>query len=129
MQPIRAENIIGNFTHVEAWREIGTEDNPDFEANWANYTTISAHNTAAFFKDPFGMVHIKGLVTHTVGGAATSVFYLPEGYRPVKRGIFATIGTGDTLCRVDVLANGGVYLVAGDASSYLAIDVISFRVV
>jgi hypothetical protein len=44
-------------------RQTCSDSNPfDYSPKvWANYDS-RVHNTAAFYKDPFGMVHLKGLI-------------------------------------------------------------------
>ena len=44
--------------------------------------------TAAFYKDPFGLVHLKGTVT----GGNGVIFVLPPGYRPTKVNTIPTLG-------------------------------------
>jgi len=75
--PIRAEQIIGNFTHVEDWHEVGTAGEPVFENSWVNFDT---DRPARFYKDPLGIVHLSGLIK--TGSIGTVAFTLPEGYRP-----------------------------------------------
>ena len=49
-----------------------------FQNGWANQGT--GWETAAYLKDPFGFVHLKGVIT---GGADDTIaFTLPAGYRP-----------------------------------------------
>jgi len=72
---------------VEEWHEIGTSGEPAFENSWVNFSAADA--TAAFYKDPFGMVYVKGMVkTGTIGLA---VFTLPVGYRPTLSRNYATV--------------------------------------
>jgi hypothetical protein len=65
---------------VEEWRYVGTPGNPAFQNSWVNFNE-STHEHAAFFKDPFGIVHLKGIIKN--GSAINTVaFTLPVGYRP-----------------------------------------------
>ena len=61
----------------EAWHEIGAPGEPRFEQNWGNLESFS--ESAAFYKDAMGIVHLRGLVT---GGTGELMFRLPPGYRP-----------------------------------------------
>lgn len=72
---LRAWNIVGQ---VEEWHEIGGSGEPAFENSWAN--AGGAYETAAFYKDPFGRVHMKGRIG--TGSAGTTAFTLPTKYRP-----------------------------------------------
>jgi hypothetical protein len=46
-------------------------------------------STAAFYKDPFGVVHLKGMVAKS-GGTAV-IFVLPAGYRPAQTSCLPTV--------------------------------------
>jgi len=63
----------------EAWNEIGTAGKPAFQSGWTNYG--NGWDSAAYMKDSFGFVHIKGMVK---GGPSLEsiIFTLPIGYRP-----------------------------------------------
>jgi hypothetical protein len=128
---------------VQAWREIGAAGQPGFTQYclslcydiWSNYDT--GHNSAAFYKDPLGVVRLKGLVK--VGALPVlaipiscdemSIFVLPAGYRPAKTTIFTTL-QNETFARVDILPSGAVVMCgpfevwAGD---YWLLDEIAFR--
>jgi hypothetical protein len=61
---------------------------------------------AAFYKDPTGIVHLRGTVT---GGTAAFMFRLPPGYRPAaEKFITFAVNCSGVLC-----ANG-----AGEAQIY-----------
>jgi hypothetical protein len=63
---------------TEAWHEVGKPGEPAFQHGWGNGDPLQ--ETAAFYKDREGVVHLKGVV---VGGAFdTMMFHLPVGYRP-----------------------------------------------
>jgi hypothetical protein len=55
------------------WIEV-----PAFSGGWSNYN--NGIETAAYWRDPWGRVHVRGAVA---GGVITSpAFTLPVGYRP-----------------------------------------------
>ena len=55
---------------------------PTLLNSWVNFD-VAINNSAGYYKDAFGIVHLRGLVkTGTVGLA---IFALPVGYRPVKQ--------------------------------------------
>ena len=95
---------------AEPWHEVGTPGEPAFRSafgdsssgncdaaggcEWANFSD-GLHNSAAFYRDPYGQVHLKGLVCRAytfastcppsvAGGGAQNddVYQLPPGYRP-----------------------------------------------
>lgn len=123
---------------------MGATGEPAFNktsfCNWSNFDAF--HNTAAFYKDQFGVVHLKGLVklsdestTGICSANATvlTVFQLPEGYRPATREVHATI-SNEQLGRVNVDAADG-RVSAGtatpnsvtNAKAWLSLDGITFR--
>jgi hypothetical protein len=85
----------------EEWHEIGAPGEPTFGDGWTNATPTyicggqSAgcveYNTAGFYKDSLGVVHLKGAIKLDVGscnGCSSIAFRLPEGYRPAKAAVF-----------------------------------------
>src|SRR5689334_8472746 len=56
----------------EAWHEIGAAGQPAFENGWVNESPTT-ETTAAFYKDPFGVIHLKGLIT---SGTNNTIFTL-----------------------------------------------------
>ena len=102
-------------TRVEAWQA------PAFENGWGNFGGI--HATAGYWKDPHGVVHLRGLVKDGVIGAA--ICTLPAGYRPIAYEIFGVISNG-ALGRLDVNTSGAVQATAG-SNVYLSLAGITFR--
>lgn len=109
---------------VDRRHEVGGDGEPAFVGTWTNYG--SGYEVASFYRDPFGRVHLSGLVRS--GTAGTTIFSLPGGYRPRARELFAVV-TGnpvDTLGRIEVTANGDVLHVTG-STDYVQLHGISFR--
>ena len=116
----RIEKLVGN---CEDWHEVGESGEPAFENSWVNYG--SGFESAGFYKDPFGRVHLKGLVkTGTVGVA---MFTLPSGYRPSATVLFSVHSNGAE-GRVDINSSGAVIAVSPSNNAYVSLDGISFRV-
>jgi hypothetical protein len=132
-------------TTSEAWRVVGTSGQPEFGKGlrttpmWQNFDT--SHNSAAFYKDSTGVVHIRGVVSwiNNTGNTGTvrmacnhnnAIFTLPQGYRPAKREVLLSV-SNDAPIRVTVDAFGGVYPCneTRDWSTghWISIDGISFR--
>jgi hypothetical protein len=121
----------------EPWNEIGpgTGCGPGgtdhfCAAGLGNYG--SGANTTAYFKDPFGVVHLKGTVKNSAATNEHQLFYLPEGYRPAGDGAYA-VAKGNDIGIVDVLSSGAVLFVSSIFGNSLAqneavsLDGISFR--
>src|SRR3954469_22536714 len=79
----------------EGWHEVGAAGEPKFNYDHGtpryddSYVNLdpTKYNTAAFYKDPLGIVHLKGAITPrdtTLGASCDShsIFQLPAGYRP-----------------------------------------------
>ena len=112
---------------AEALRTVGAAGQPGFNSNafcsWGNYDTPFAQ--ASFYKDPWGSVHLQGLVKATDGAGAGCepatfgvdqlIFNLPEGYRPARRSVYTVISNSQ-LARVDVDPSGWVSVDGGTAN-------------
>lgn len=59
--------------------------------------------TIAYWKDPFGVVHLKGAASFTSG--TNPVFTLPAGFRPSLQKLFAAAGLGAATTPVAVVVN------------------------
>lgn len=128
-----ARYLVGNPTvrfesfqlpAVEARNYVGDTGRPAFSGAWANYNTAT-HESAGYYKDPLGRVHLLGVVKSGVAG--TAIFTLPSGYRPKLKEMFAVITGGpDAIGRIDVGSDGIVTHVSG-STGYVQISGISFR--
>lgn len=109
---------------VDRRHEVGGDGEPAFVGTWTNYG--SGYEVASFYRDPFGRVHLSGLVKS--GTSGTTIFSLPGGYRPRARELFVidTGNPGDTLGRIDVTATGDVIHISG-GTTYVQLHGISFR--
>jgi hypothetical protein len=134
---------------AEALRELapaGSSSEPRFSSGeggdcfWKNFDTI--HSTAAFFKDPWGVVHVKGLVdAEDAGGGScdlnpwtgdNTIFVLPQGYRPARRAVFVSEGGSATaIQRINVDPDGSVNVealsdTATKAREWISLEAITF---
>jgi hypothetical protein len=79
----RFAEIADKVAHVpppEPWHEVGASGEPQFQNGWENLGT-PGHETAGFFKDAFGIVHLKGSLKP---GGTSLIFQLPPGFRPAS---------------------------------------------
>jgi hypothetical protein len=77
----------------EVWREVGATNQPAFTNGWSN--PVAGTETIGFFKDPMGIVHMKGTGDSPAGapnGNFTAAFTLPAGYRPLALTNMPTVG-------------------------------------
>jgi hypothetical protein len=111
----------------EAFHEVGGSGEPAFENGWTNFGPAQ-YETAGFYKDPLGVVHLKGTVA---AGVIGTIFTLPVGYRPGKSQFFAApAGTayGEVLVRglSEGAAAGRVHFNAG-STNFVSLNGVSFR--
>jgi hypothetical protein len=125
---------------AEGWHEVGQPGEPAFNAGphcWENYNygapTTPQYNRVGFYKDPYGVVHLKGLAMENCAGGAdagSDVFVLPPGYRPAAREVQVSINWLNAIQRVDVDSDGGVsFEIEPDDGSiaFNSLDGITFR--
>lgn len=126
----------------EAWRFVGSSGQPAFakDVGFPGYEWSNSYDwpqsAAAFYKDPYGVVHLKGKV-RCVGNQCTQsslIFMLPPGYRPAERNVFVTLsdadgaGNGATPARVNVDPDGWVDRTSQlGKTGWLTLDGITFR--
>lgn len=108
------------------WHLVGTAGEPVFAAGFDNYPGVP-NAPVRFMRDAAGGVRLQGLARKVGTFAAypgTLVFTLPDGYRPAFE--LSTFGAnvGGATGRVDVHADGGVYVV--DGANFVAFDAVSF---
>lgn len=144
----------GDLARAEAWREVapfqegstetgrfrGTSgscsDGASFPCRWHNNPYPPAHNTAAFYRDPYGRVHLKGFVCRLENGAVCSnsatavqpddIFQLPPGYRPGQMIEVATVSEGQ-FGRVQIGPDGTVSAALPFDYNSLSLENVSFR--
>lgn len=114
-----AWNVIGQ---VEEWHEVGGTNEPAFENSWANVG--GNYETAAFYKDPFGVVRLKGMVDS--GTNNTAAFTLPVGYRPAAYLRFEASQTSNARVIIEVRGDGSVIPVTGTTNG-AGLEAVSFR--
>jgi hypothetical protein len=120
----------------EPWHEVGTPGNPGFETcsgafNWQN-SRPGTDATVAFYRDPYGVVHLKGTVKCggvPVGGY--NIFKLPRGYFPEHLQWF-TVSADNvpaTIVAEDYGTFAGLVYVNGKpgADGLVSLDEISWR--
>lgn len=137
---------------VDPWEEVGQAYQQPFTNtclsstppcySYADYGSGLA--TVAFYRDPLGVVHLKGLATCTPNGAGTcdpaqhtAIFELPAGDCPQYLETFGdesfAVASNGGYGQVDVLGcgrgsdAGKVVVVAGDPTAWISLDGITFR--
>jgi hypothetical protein len=134
--------VPGPLVAPEAWHEVGAAGQPPFHFCFDNSPSgiyyfenstllAGAHNTAGFYRDPFGLVHLKGVVDCAgpsgPGNTASTdpIFTLPAGYRPAVIDTQATVANND-IGRVEIAPDGTVRPRLG-IQGWFSLDGVTFR--
>lgn len=94
---------------------------PTFLNSWVDFG--SPYDTAGYYKDEFGVVHLKGMVK---SGTAATVFTLPAGYRPGGTRRWASVYNG-AFGYVQVDASGNV--TSSGSGGAIPLDVVQFKAI
>jgi hypothetical protein len=96
---------------------------PALQNGWTNYGGENA--AVGYCKNKNGIVYLRGSIKDGLASAGTTLFILPDGYRPSGgRLMFPAIGNNG-FARVDIRANGEVIIMT-DHTSFLSLDAIHF---
>jgi hypothetical protein len=127
----------------EAYHIVGTTGEPAFaqDIGFPGYLFYHANdnnvNKVAFYKDAFGVVHLKGKAkcVGTTCNSASLVYQLPAGYRPLQLQIFVGLAgqnqnVAGTATRINVEPNGWVSkapTAMDSQNGWVSFDGITFR--
>jgi hypothetical protein len=94
-----------------------------FANSWVNYG--AGHQTAGYYKDAQGIVHIQGLVKS--GTVDTTIFTLPIGFRPTLFEIFVGLcNSSNTYSRINITSTGDVSTLSAPGNAFLSLAGVSF---
>lgn len=99
---------------------------PSLQNGWVNYGT--AYESASYWKDTCGVVHLAGLIKSGTTTAETVIFNLPLGYRPRAPEKFFSVSL-NAICVIDIYSSGDVAIKTGANSGWLSLSGISFKAV
>lgn len=88
------------------------------------WKTEGGRAPASFYKDPFGIVHLEGVVEG--GGTFSQIFELPPGYRPGQSANFLIYGNASSPAGLFVGDDGDVTLLEGD-DAFISLYGVTFR--
>ena len=94
---------------------------PTLLNGWADFG--GSYNPAGYYKDRFGVVHLRGLVKSGTVGAA--IFTLPAGYCPANKEVLSSISNG-AIGYYELSNTGNMVLIAG-SNVYASLDGLTFR--
>lgn len=116
---------VRDAASVDPWHSIGAPGEPAFANSWQNYG--APFNTAGFWKDSNGVVHLRGLIN--LGTLAAAVFTFPVGYRPPGQEILMAVSNAGG-ARIDI-TTAGVLIVnnyfAGGTNAFVSLDGLTFK--
>ncbi len=101
---------------LEAWQAPSS-----FSNSWANFG--GSYNPVGYYKDNFGIVHLRGLMG--IGVIGNAAFTLPAGYRPTNEERLST-SSANAFGAVRIAADGQVIPYVG-SNSWFSLDGITFR--
>lgn len=105
---------------LEPWIEV--LGGVGFANGWVNFG--APYDTAAYYKDPDGFVHLKGLIS--TGTLGTGAFTLPVGYRPLEYHVFSSI-QNNLIGTISLPTNGAI--VPFTNNTFVSLNGISFPTV
>jgi hypothetical protein len=122
----------------DGWVNVISPGVPNFQNGWTDCPAAWGWNSAGYFRDKNGIVHLKGLVQG--GTIPSTIFELPAGFRPAMHHLFivpvhnntglpATPCSGYRQGRVTVWNNGQVYAESpnGLTPLWFTLDGVTFR--
>jgi Siphovirus protein of unknown function (DUF859) len=107
-QPLRRVGLYTDKLYVSGEIENMDYVYPSLQNGWANYSGTTGYQRASYWKDKNGIVHITGMIKSGATAAGTTIFNLPEGYRPANQHVFVTTSSSGLATRIDVTKNGEV---------------------
>lgn len=110
------------ITKEPNFRRVGATGQPAFENSWVAYG--SGWGDPAFWKDPFGIVRLRGLAKS--GTVGQPMFTLPPGFRPAVNETFPVI-SNSAIGRVDVQTDGKVIPQSPSSDTWVSLSGIAFR--
>jgi hypothetical protein len=96
--------------------------------SWVNYTSFPFWGPPSYFKDGYGVVHVRGLISGGTTTLGTDITTLPVDCRPISRKAFSAWHGAPGPGRIDVASDGTIEIAAvGMNNNHLSLDGISFR--
>lgn len=123
---ISAENLNDLETRISSAFTFEPWVAPTLLNSWVNFG--GTYDVTGYFKDSFGIVHIKGFVKS--GTANSIMFYLPPNYRPAGTQVFSVPtsgGGGDIYGTLSIGTDGAVKQYSVGGQVWVSLDGVSFR--
>lgn len=88
---------------------------PTLLNGWINFG--APLDTAGYYKDDLGIVHIKGIIKSGTATINTPLLNLPAGYRPLTTQLKGTV-SNDLFGYFQIAANGNLLIIVGSNASF-----------
>jgi len=119
------EYLSRELRRVEAELRRPSWINAELQNSWVTWG--DTHAPAQYIKLPNGFVHLRGLIKNGDTTVGTTLFNLPQGYRPLYHFITNQMTSSLVVFRIDVRSNGDVQIIEGTPSSgWISLDGITF---
>lgn len=115
--------ITDAYTKTEVDNKFVLENwnSPTYTNSWIDYGGTFA--PGAYYKDSFGVVHLRGLIKN--GSTGLAAFTLPLGYRPSSEELFTSV-TNLGVGSINITTSGQV-IPSSLGNGYVTLSGISFR--
>lgn len=94
---------------------------PTLINSWVNFG--AGFNNAGYYKDPFGVVHLRGFIKDGTSGSV--MFVLPAGSRPTNSEVFAA--AANSAFATLLIDNAGNVTHNGGSTTWFSLDGVTFR--
>jgi len=106
---------------------------PGTRGKWTDLTLLAGntafgdeYHTPAYYKDPSGWVHLKGMLRGGTLTSGTGIATLPAGFCPPAHGMHRGQTEGPATQLISIMSSGGIAL-SGNANGWLSLDGIHFH--
>jgi hypothetical protein len=134
--PLSSTAVNANFTNLDG--RVTTLETTDLShftttpsGDWVNYAG-STDSLFGYFKDPGGVVHLKGIINETTANSHQVITTLPAGYLPSRTLVFGiTCATSPSAVAPGLLYISSTGPVSTDSSCntgyFVILEGVSFR--
>jgi hypothetical protein len=111
------------FEKEASYNKVGQTGESPFQNAWVSFG--APYHPPAYWKDPLGFVHLRGVLKSGVVGSPA--FTLPPGFRPPSTVGPLVVLSNNAVGRLDIGADGTVTPVAPSVNTWVNIDNIHFK--
>ncbi len=135
--PISSKSVNDNFTYLDNRITTATNVEPTHTVtpinDWSNVDPAK-YSSFGYFKDPLGIVHLRGFVKESPNSSHLAIYALPSTYRPASQLIFGasyfnTNTNAPSVCTIYVDAAGNITPdpTCSVTTTWVSLEGITFR--